>query len=214
MRLSEMIERFCVLVQDPHQDKFRSPEPEVFLNQALEELQNIAVRAGALHSCSSTQYSVSANSTGAEEDDLPTDFRRGIRVEQNISGGVNIRCNEVDFRDYIDDNVPVIYWEAIEERTTPLYYFRDDKIGFVRPWQDFTMVLYYDVQWSTMREGETECPAPLPFHSLVISKAASIARSMDGMKPSPQLDAVISQQEALFLSFMSKRSVQGPIFAE
>ena len=208
-----MVKRFCVFMGDPAQLSLQSTAL-VYLNQALEELQNLTVRASDVGEVSSTELSVTAASTSVDEHTLPAACRKIVRVERKVTGGENIRLNPTPFQSHIDDPTEnQVQWEG-DTSECATWYHKGATIGFVRPSESFTAIVYYEGQWAEMTEGETECPAPIGFHSLVVAKATVAALELEGKPVPSSISQTVKEQQAMFMTHISRRQTMAPEYVE
>lgn len=213
MNSQQMIDRFLMFVGDPHQDNYTSETAIEFLNQALEDLQNMMVRSPQSFVKSYADYTVDANATGVEEKDLPSGFRRAIRVENTSTSGRPTEIEIVEFSVRPESSVEFV-WEEVGQYPAAKCYIAGDVIGFICP-SGYTARLHYEGQYTSLSISSTdECEAPKAFHGLIVLMAAVTAMDFSGRKVSSRIENQLNEQKSLFISFLARRQKQNPEYTD
>lgn len=165
MQLDEMRTLFRNYFNDPNGDLISDAEILVLLNRGQEEVQKMveAVQEDYFSACQNYAVTPDADSY---EFALASDFKKLLLAEKVVEGGSAVPARRVPFS---RRNV------SVNDYCEPLYYLRGTKLGVVRPFESYTLRVFYQKRLADLAAGTDLSEIPKENHNLIVLHAVKLA---------------------------------------
>ena len=172
MKLAEIRERFLAFVRDEHQDRWKDPRANRALSDAEQFIARLLENHGGAMIRRSTTLAVPASPNDTVEFELPTNFRRLIRVARVDTTSSRLSTLEIGrFGELIGT---AGYWLSDGE-----FYIQGRRIGFPNPPTSFTARVFYAPVFEPLADEEQEPMLDVEWHEAIAIRAAHIANDID-----------------------------------